>query len=127
MRRRNPENVEPGEWVDELERSLWLRVSYWRRHPQTSAECAKDFEIILRRYKRPHIALRCLSCRQAQVVHLRMRGLTNQEIARRLKLSPRTVASHLYDGQRKLGVKTQTELVLFGLKHQLVTVGEIAP
>lgn len=37
------------------------------------------------------------------------RGLTNQQIATRLHLSPKTVANHLYRVYRKLGVASRTE------------------
>ncbi len=37
------------------------------------------------------------------------RGLTNQQIAKRLHLSAKTVANHLYRAYRKLGVSSRTE------------------
>lgn len=44
------------------------------------------------------------------------RGLTNQQIAKRLNLSVKTVANHLYRAYRKLGVTSRTEAA----RHMLV-------
>ena len=44
------------------------------------------------------------SAQQREIVILAGRGLTNTEIADRLFLSPRTVASHLYRSYPKLGI-----------------------
>jgi len=49
-------------------------------------------------------ALDELTAQQREIVILAGRGLTNTEIADRLFLSPRTVASHLYRSYPKLGI-----------------------
>jgi DNA-binding CsgD family transcriptional regulator len=49
-------------------------------------------------------ALDGLTAQQREIVILAGRGLTNTEIADRLFLSPRTVASHLYRSYPKLGI-----------------------
>ncbi len=51
-----------------------------------------------------------LTAREAQLVELAARGLSNAEIAERLVLSRRTVESHLYRAMQKLGVSTRKEL-----------------
>ncbi|MEV0585157.1 AAA family ATPase [Nonomuraea sp. NPDC050310] len=51
-----------------------------------------------------------LSARQAQVARLAATGLTNQEIARQMFLSPKTVDKHLGVAMRKLGARSRTEL-----------------
>jgi DNA-binding CsgD family transcriptional regulator len=51
-----------------------------------------------------------LTAQERQIVALAASGLTNREIADRLKLSPRTVASHLYHVYPKLGVTRRHEL-----------------
>jgi DNA-binding CsgD family transcriptional regulator len=51
-----------------------------------------------------------LTRREAQLVELASRGLSNQEIAQRLVLSIRTVESHLYWAMQKLGVSDRREL-----------------
>lgn len=55
-------------------------------------------------------ALLMLTAQERQIVVLAASGLTNREIAERLKLSPRTVASHLYHVYPKLGVSRRHEL-----------------
>ncbi len=51
-----------------------------------------------------------LTRREAQLVNLASRGLSNAEIADRLVLSVRTVESHLYRAMQKLGVNDRHEL-----------------
>jgi DNA-binding CsgD family transcriptional regulator len=55
-------------------------------------------------------ALDELTAQQREIVILAGRGLTNGEIADRLFLSPRTVASHLYNSYPKLGVAGRHQL-----------------
>jgi ATP/maltotriose-dependent transcriptional regulator MalT len=57
-----------------------------------------------------------LTPQQRQVIGLAAQGLSNREIAQRLFLSPRTVASHLYRSFPKLGVagRHQLDAVLTG-------------
>ncbi|MFI6936854.1 AAA family ATPase [Streptomyces sp. NPDC050287] len=51
-----------------------------------------------------------LSAQQREIVRLAARGLRNREIAEQLKLSPRTVSSHLYNVYPKLGVSSRHQL-----------------
>ena len=55
-------------------------------------------------------ALAGLTTQQHEIVTLASRGLTNGEIADRLFLSPRTVASHLYRSYPKLGITGRHQL-----------------
>jgi len=55
-------------------------------------------------------ALAGLTAQQREIVLLASRGLTNAEIADRLFLSPRTVASHLYRSYPKLGIAGRHQL-----------------
>ena len=55
-------------------------------------------------------ALAGLTAQQREIVILASRGLTNGEIADRLFLSPRTVASHLYRSYPKLGIAGRHQL-----------------
>ncbi len=55
-------------------------------------------------------ALADLTAQQREIVILASRGLTNSEIADRLFLSPRTVASHLYRSYPKLGIAGRHQL-----------------
>lgn len=56
--------------------------------------------------------LREVTPQQLEILRLAAQGLSNREIAQRLFLSPRTVASHLYRSFPKLGVAGRNQLHL---------------
>jgi two-component system, NarL family, response regulator NreC len=63
-----------------------------------------------------------LSTREREVLQLAAEGLTSAEIGDRLSIGKRTVETHRANLQRKLGVKTQADLVRFAVKKGLVGV-----
>jgi DNA-binding NarL/FixJ family response regulator len=62
-----------------------------------------------------------LSPRQREVLQLLAEGHTMKEIARLLKITPRTVAFHKYTMMEALGIKSSALLVQFALKQGLVS------
>ena len=62
-----------------------------------------------------------LTSQQRQIICLAAQGHTNREIADRLFLSPRTVASHLYRSYPKLGISGRHQL------HDLIARADQAP
>jgi DNA-binding CsgD family transcriptional regulator len=56
-----------------------------------------------------------LTAREAEVLALVAEGLTNKEIAARLRLSPRTVEKHLEALLRKTGTRSRTQLLALSL------------
>ena len=66
-------------------------------------------------------ALEGLTAQQREIVLLAADGLSNSEIADRLFLSPRTVASHLYHTYPKLGIAGRHHL------HDLIGRADTAP
>jgi DNA-binding NarL/FixJ family response regulator len=60
------------------------------------------------------------SLRQREVLQLLAEGHTMKQIARILKIKPRTVAFHKYGMMKQLGVKTTAELVQFAVRHGVV-------
>lgn len=58
-----------------------------------------------------------LSEREAEVLRLLARGLTNKDIAQALILSVRTVEAHLRSIYAKLDVSSRTEAALWGVRH----------
>jgi DNA-binding NarL/FixJ family response regulator len=57
-----------------------------------------------------------LTPRERQVFHLVVEGLTNRQIGRRLKISPRTAEMHRANLMRKLGVQTTADLIRYALR-----------
>ena len=51
-----------------------------------------------------------LTAHELQIAQLAAEGLTNREIGRRLYLSHRTIATHLYRVVAKLGITARSEL-----------------
>jgi DNA-binding NarL/FixJ family response regulator len=62
-----------------------------------------------------------LSARQREVLQLLAEGHTMKEIARLLKITPRTVAFHKYAMMEQLGVTSNAELVLAAIKQHLIS------
>ena len=60
-----------------------------------------------------------LTAREAGVVHLVARGMSNKAIGHDLGISPRTVEGHLNHVFDKLGIGSRTELVHYALAHSL--------
>ena len=63
---------------------------------------------------------RGLTARQLEVLNLVAEGLTNQKVAERLRLSPRTVDRHLENMMRRLKMHTRVELVRYALREGLI-------
>ena len=61
-----------------------------------------------------------LSPRQREVLQLLAEGHTMKEIARMLKITPRTVAFHKYAMMEQLGVTSNAELVKAAIKQHLI-------
>jgi DNA-binding CsgD family transcriptional regulator len=62
-----------------------------------------------------------LTTREREVLLLAAEGLSNPEIAHRLSISARTAESHRANLLRKLGLRSQTELVRYAIRRGLVT------
>ena len=58
-----------------------------------------------------------LSSREREIFHLSAHSFTNTEIAAQLSISRRTVETHRANGMRKLGLKSQTDLLRYALKR----------
>lgn len=62
-----------------------------------------------------------LTRREHEVLSLLAEGLRWGEIADRLVISPKTVATHAENIRRKLGVSTRAEAIAVAYRHQLLT------
>lgn len=63
-----------------------------------------------------------LTNRERQILHLAAGGCSNNEIARRLTISPRTVEQHRAKVMTKLDLHNQSELVRFAIQHGILTL-----
>lgn len=63
-----------------------------------------------------------LSPRQCEVLQLLAEGHTMKEIARILKITPRTVAFHKYSIMEAVGIRSSAELVQYAIKQGLASI-----
>lgn len=61
-----------------------------------------------------------LTKREREVLQLAAEGLSQNEIAQRLSISPRTSETHRANLMRKLGLQNQTDLVRFAIRRGIV-------
>jgi NarL family two-component system response regulator LiaR len=61
-----------------------------------------------------------LSSREAEVVALIARGLSNQEIAERVFLSVNSIKSYIRSAYRKIGVERRTQAVMWAMTNGFV-------
>ncbi|MBI4278556.1 MAG: response regulator transcription factor [Armatimonadetes bacterium] len=65
-----------------------------------------------------------LTPREREVLHLAAEGHTATEIAARLAISPRTAEMHRANLMRKLGLRTQTDVVRYAIRKGLLPADE---
>jgi DNA-binding NarL/FixJ family response regulator len=75
----------------------------------------------------PAAALDHLTDREREVVVLVAHGLSNDDIAERLTLSPLTAKTHVNRAMTKLGARDRAQLVVFAYQNGLVRPGDTAP
>lgn len=71
------------------------------------------------RVVKPHRRLYLLTGREREVASLVGEGLSNQEIAQRLKMSPATVRTHVSRAMLKLGARDRAQLAVFAYQSGL--------
>jgi HD-GYP domain-containing protein (c-di-GMP phosphodiesterase class II) len=62
-----------------------------------------------------------LTPREAEVLRLLARGLTNKEIAARLEIAPKTAGRHIESVYMKAGVRTRAAATLFAVEHGIAS------
>lgn len=64
-----------------------------------------------------------ISPAERRVLALLLSGFNNRSIASQLRLSPRTVESHMSAMFEKVGCRSRTELLLWALRHSECSMG----
>jgi DNA-binding NarL/FixJ family response regulator len=75
----------------------------------------------------PRTSLNQLTDREREVVVLVAHGLSNDDIAERLQLSPLTAKTHVNRAMTKLGARDRAQLVALAYRHRLVEPPDPAP
>ncbi|MGH2892996.1 MAG: response regulator transcription factor, partial [Solirubrobacteraceae bacterium] len=68
--------------------------------------------------------LEVLTPREREIVAFAAHGLSNDDIAQRLYLSPLTVKTHINRAMAKLDVRDRAQLVVLAFQYGLVTIGK---
>ena len=65
-----------------------------------------------------------LTLREREIFQMTVEGLTSQEIAEKLMISPRTVEIHRSNLTTKLGIKNQADLIRLAIKRGIISMDE---
>jgi DNA-binding NarL/FixJ family response regulator len=87
--------------------------------PSVTRRVVGEFAHRVPRPARPHPQLGTLTDRERQIVGLVGEGLSNDEIARRLVVSPATARTHVSRAMVKLGARDRAQLVVFAYQSGL--------
>lgn len=63
-----------------------------------------------------------LTARELQIFMLLASGISVNEISQRINRSPKTVSTHKFRIMQKIAVQTNTELIRYAIKHQLINL-----
>ena len=63
-----------------------------------------------------------LTTRERELLHLVVDGHSSSEIAGRMSISQRTVETHRTNVNRKLGLRTQTDLIRYALRRGILSL-----
>jgi DNA-binding NarL/FixJ family response regulator len=88
--------------------------------PSVTRRVVREFATRPSRVPRPHPELHTLTEREREIVGLVGEGLSNDEIAERLVVSPATARTHVSRAMVKLGARDRAQLVVFAYQSGLV-------
>jgi len=88
--------------------------------PSVTRRVVREFATRPARVLRPHPQLGTLTDREREIVALVGEGLSNEEIAARLRLSPATARTHVSRAMIKLAARDRAQLVVFAYQSGLV-------
>ena len=87
--------------------------------PDVTRSVIREFVTGSRRPLTPHPQLDTLTAREREIVALAGEGLTNDEIAERLVISPATARTHVSRAMVKLNARDRAQLVVFAFQSGL--------
>jgi DNA-binding NarL/FixJ family response regulator len=90
--------------------------------PSVTRRVVREFATRPSRALHPHPQLHTLTEREREIVSLVGEGLSNDEIAQRLVVSPATARTHVSRAMIKLGARDRAQLVVFAYQSGLVEV-----
>jgi DNA-binding NarL/FixJ family response regulator len=90
--------------------------------PSVTRRVVREFATRPARVLRPHAQLPTLTEREREIVGLVGEGLSNDEIAERLVVSPATARTHVSRAMVKLGARDRAQLVVFAYQSGLVEI-----
>jgi DNA-binding NarL/FixJ family response regulator len=89
--------------------------------PSVTRRLVREFVSRSPRQVKPHPQLSSLTEREREVLALVAEGLTNDEIAERLVISPATARTHVSRTMLKLGARDRAQLVVFAYQSGVVS------
>jgi DNA-binding NarL/FixJ family response regulator len=88
--------------------------------PSVTRRLVREFVTQAARSRKPHPDLHTLTDREREILTLVAEGLTNDEIASRLVISPATARTHVSRTMIKLGARDRAQLVVFAYQSGVV-------
>ena len=87
--------------------------------PEVTRSVTREFVTGSRRPLAPHPQLDTLTAREREIVALAGEGLSNEEMAARLAISPETARTHVSRAMVKLNARDRAQLVVFAFQSGL--------
>jgi DNA-binding NarL/FixJ family response regulator len=87
--------------------------------PEVTRSVIREFVAGSRRPLTPHPHLDTLTAREREIVALAGQGLSNEEMAERLVISPETARTHVSRAMVKLNARDRAQLVVFAFQSGL--------
>ena len=105
----------------ELVRAIWVvAAGEALLSPSVTRKVVREFATRPSRVLHPHPQLAALTDREREIVGLVGEGLSNEEIAARLSVSPATARTHVSRAMVKLAARDRAQLVVFAYRSGLV-------